>query len=629
MTINFRYLLAIIGFLLLNNSASAQIKRIPGVIGIKNNYENHLLPATRSEDEIPASYSLRKYAPPIGDQGTTATCVGWSTTYAGMSILENIMLKRNGSEVNSMKCFSPQLTYDICRFDYDNDCSMGLYILNALNMLKDIGTLRYEKYPPACEVNLSKSGLQRIYNDSISQDSLTEFLSDIKTTRLSGFIPIGGANIIDNVKYYLSKNMPVIFSMEMYNSLQSIPASSVWSGETDNFNKGHAMCVVGYNDNKEGGAFEILNSWGTEWADSGYVWFKYSDFAKVSDEAYALKGLIKNSKTEKNLNNFDLTITAYDSETKKNIPILEVDNPEYNNKKISSKGAFAYTYNVEYPKNVNAIKLKIVNNLSEYLYVYAFNLNNFGYVSLVNSLKNDRNKIDNFGAGLNIPDNELSSIKVSDINKGACLVFSKFKIDYTQLEPALGQKYQSLQEFMELNFAQHISVNKANTVSWKSGKLTIKNKNELNQILPVFIVPKIEEKAVVLFEPVSITFEKLVDNSSFDYLKTYIEDFKRNYYGFKLDINIDRQSKNYIVSVKCYMNQEMMDDYNEFYNQLDENKKIEFEKYNLNNQNEVKLFDTQFICNSKNIVIKLKENLTRCLLENEVDFILKNYNLSK
>ncbi|RZM10292.1 MAG: DUF4384 domain-containing protein, partial [Pedobacter sp.] len=43
---------------------------------------------------------------------------------------------------------------------------------------------------------------------------------------------------------------------------------------------GHAMAVVGYDDNVAGGAFRILNSWGDTWADKGYVWMKYADFAR-------------------------------------------------------------------------------------------------------------------------------------------------------------------------------------------------------------------------------------------------------------------------------------------------------------------------------------------------------------
>jgi hypothetical protein len=41
-----------------------------------------------------------------------------------------------------------------------------------------------------------------------------------------------------------------------------------------------AMAIVGYDDNKAGGAFRVLNSWGANWADHGYVWIKYKDYAK-------------------------------------------------------------------------------------------------------------------------------------------------------------------------------------------------------------------------------------------------------------------------------------------------------------------------------------------------------------
>jgi hypothetical protein len=40
------------------------------------------------------------------------------------------------------------------------------------------------------------------------------------------------------------------------------------------------MCVIAYDDNVAGGAFKILNSWGTAWGDKGMVWIKYADFAR-------------------------------------------------------------------------------------------------------------------------------------------------------------------------------------------------------------------------------------------------------------------------------------------------------------------------------------------------------------
>ena len=41
---------------------------------------------------------------------------------------------------------------------------------------------------------------------------------------------------------------------------------------------GHAMCVIGYDDRKFGGAFQIMNSWGPEWGKNGVAWVKYGDF---------------------------------------------------------------------------------------------------------------------------------------------------------------------------------------------------------------------------------------------------------------------------------------------------------------------------------------------------------------
>jgi len=36
-------------------------------------------------------------------------------------------------------------------------------------------------------------------------------------------------------------------------------------------NGSHAMCVIGYNDKIEGGAFRMLNNWGSNWDDNGII----------------------------------------------------------------------------------------------------------------------------------------------------------------------------------------------------------------------------------------------------------------------------------------------------------------------------------------------------------------------
>ncbi|MCU0444921.1 MAG: hypothetical protein MUE85_08370 [Microscillaceae bacterium] len=64
---------------------------------------------TRDYTIMPKSYSLKKYSPTPGNQGQTGTCVGWSSTYAGRTILE---AKANGwtdKTVIGQNIFSPYL----------------------------------------------------------------------------------------------------------------------------------------------------------------------------------------------------------------------------------------------------------------------------------------------------------------------------------------------------------------------------------------------------------------------------------------------------------------------------------------------------------------------------------------
>ena len=58
---------------------------------------------------------------------------------------------------------------------------------------------------------------------------------------------------------------------------------------------GHAMSVIGYDDRKFGGAFQIMNSWGPEWGQNGVAWVRYGDFKNYVREAYGIDPLPKRS----------------------------------------------------------------------------------------------------------------------------------------------------------------------------------------------------------------------------------------------------------------------------------------------------------------------------------------------
>ena len=54
-----------------------------------NNISSYSKETYGFSDEIPSSYSLEKYVPPIGDQYDSGSCVAWATSYYAMSIIYN------------------------------------------------------------------------------------------------------------------------------------------------------------------------------------------------------------------------------------------------------------------------------------------------------------------------------------------------------------------------------------------------------------------------------------------------------------------------------------------------------------------------------------------------------------
>jgi hypothetical protein len=88
------------------------------------------------------------------------------------------------------------------------------------------------------------------------------------------------------VKKSLAEGRPVVIGMNTPDSF--IEAKNVWE-PTENpsrFYGGHAMCVVGYDDDR--GAFEILNSWGRKWGNGGFIWVPYKVFVDFVIESYEM-----------------------------------------------------------------------------------------------------------------------------------------------------------------------------------------------------------------------------------------------------------------------------------------------------------------------------------------------------
>src|ERR1035437_7967728 len=103
---------------------------------------------------LPSSASLKEFTPTPGNQGQTSTCAGWSSAYAGRTILEAI---KNGwsKSTNDSKAFSPSFVYNQIRSN--KSCNAGSSLIDALDVLKNQGGLKLQDFSFECSREVNQS----------------------------------------------------------------------------------------------------------------------------------------------------------------------------------------------------------------------------------------------------------------------------------------------------------------------------------------------------------------------------------------------------------------------------------------------------------------------------------------
>jgi len=249
--------------------------------------------------ELPSSYSLKMYAPLVADQGFYGTCVGWSTSYAAMTIAWAKYLGETNTDKITASAFDPYFTYSKIKSPEDESCQMGSNIYDALTVFRNQGCKKLFLGSSDCgynadEMAVSMAKMYRIKSFNRLFDYPSSFVwDDFFSTYIDKASPM---------KEALAAGQPVIIGTYLPNSIFQLTGSGIWEvTETEkldlesacknadgNFN-GHAMCVVAYDDNVNGGSFEVMNSWSTEFGDNGFFWIKYEDMNRICTDAWTFE----------------------------------------------------------------------------------------------------------------------------------------------------------------------------------------------------------------------------------------------------------------------------------------------------------------------------------------------------
>jgi len=243
-----------------------------------------------TKNPLPESVSLLRFAPDRRNQGQQGSCVAWSSVYAARTIVEAASTGQNANNT----AYSPAFVYNQIGLE---GCQ-GAYIQNAMEFMTNKGVVAYNDFPYT-DQDCSKLPNNTLMNEA-TQNRMHGF------TRLTDGEGTQGINI-RAIKEHLAKDAPVVIGMMVGGSfMQEMMGKELWTPTEQDRSQmgfgGHAMCVIGYDDRRVAkyasgesytGAFQIMNSWGTDWGNNGVAWVGYADFKEFVREAYGIDPMPK------------------------------------------------------------------------------------------------------------------------------------------------------------------------------------------------------------------------------------------------------------------------------------------------------------------------------------------------
>ncbi|MDH3649065.1 MAG: C1 family peptidase [Saprospiraceae bacterium] len=301
---------------------------------------------------LPIRVSMENFAPQILHQGRQGSCSGWASAYGARTISYAQSMGSSPDQV----AFSPSFLYNQIALPR----CQGAYLRNAMEFMTKVGALPFKDFgytDESCQ----------IMPDPFDQQQAAEY-------RIKGYTRLsrGASNYqpdVQAVKQHLAQNAPVVIGMMVGQSFQhSMRGQALWRPSEQDYAGyglgGHAMCLIGYDDEVAGGSFRVMNSWGERWGDDGFSWIRYSDFEQFAKEAY---GLYPEGRTKKfDKERLEVTFGLVDNATQSLIPLQQVDEISFRTDRPLPKGS--------------RFKIIVDNAIECYIYVLGMEATGSSYV---------------------------------------------------------------------------------------------------------------------------------------------------------------------------------------------------------------------------------------------------------
>ncbi|MCB9284384.1 MAG: hypothetical protein H6563_09950 [Lewinellaceae bacterium] len=84
----------------------------------------------------------------------------------------------------------------------------------------------------------------------------------------------------------LMRGNPILVEMRVPADFPKLTKTKVWDGRNARPEVTYPFLVTSYLENNE--TFELMSVWGPEWANNGYLWVTYDDFARLVDNGFVL-----------------------------------------------------------------------------------------------------------------------------------------------------------------------------------------------------------------------------------------------------------------------------------------------------------------------------------------------------